>query len=205
MKGAAVRSRLLMLRRQLTAATTGHDLLERKLEVLLRETLRRAARRDRQRARAATRLAVARQRLADACTDAGRRALGAAALAQPETASLERRDRRLVGVTVPSLRGRFERFTPCYGPASTTASMDAAGAAFADTLPVLVRLAEQEMATAALTRALARTVRRLNALEKIVIPTLRREIYTVTDALEEEERDESVRRRHHMTRLRGRR
>src|SRR3990172_6179224 len=66
-KGAAVRSRLLMLRRQLTAATTGHDLLERKLEVLLREALRRAARRDRQRARAAPRLAVARQRLADAC------------------------------------------------------------------------------------------------------------------------------------------
>lgn len=203
MKGAAVRSRLLVLRRQLTAATTGHDLLERKLEVLLRETLRREARRDRQRDRVATRLSRARQCLAEALAEAGRHALDAAALAQPETVTIERRDRRLVGVTVPSLRGRFERFTPCYGPAGTTASIDDAGAAFADTLPALVRLAEHEMATRALRRALARTVRRLNALEQVVIPTLRREIHTVTDALEEEERDESVRRRHHMTRLRA--
>jgi vacuolar-type H+-ATPase subunit D/Vma8 len=42
---------------------------------------------------------------------------------------------------------------------------------------------------------LLKTVRRLKALERVVIPRLEREVREVAAALEEEERDESVRRK----------
>ena len=195
MIGAAVRSRLLELRRQRAAARRGQDLLEQKREVLLRELLRRSRLRSALRDRAAAQLAIARSRVREAETEVGRLTCAAAALAQPAVASVQRGTKTLLGIALPTLRGRFAPFRPRYGPGGTAASLDEAGGAFADTLPALVRLAEEDLAVRSLQRGFAQTVRRLNALEKTVLPQFDREIRTVTNALEEEERDEALRRR----------
>jgi V/A-type H+/Na+-transporting ATPase subunit D len=195
MTGAAVRSRLLELRRQRAAARRGQELLEQKREVLLREMLRRTRLRNEIRDRAGAELRSARLHLREAETELGRQTCASAALAQPAVASVERGTKALLGIALPTLRARFVPFRPRYGPGGTAESLDQAGRAFAEALPVLVRLAEEELAVRNLQRGFAQTVRRLNALEKVVLPRLDHEIRQVTSALEEEERDEGLRRK----------
>jgi len=195
MTGAAVRSRLVELRRQRGAARRGQELLEQKREVLLRELLRRTRLRDESRDRAVAALRGARVHLRDAETELGQQTCAAAALAQPAVASVERGTETLLGIALPTLRARFAPFRPRYGPGGTAESLDQAGKAFAEVLPVLVRLAKEELAVRNLQRGFAQTVRRLNAIEKVILPRLDHEIRQVSSALEEEERDEALRRK----------
>ncbi len=72
---------------------------------------------------------------------------------------------------------------------------DRAARAYADLVPLLVRLAQEELAVANLSEAINRTDRRWNALDRVLIPGLASEIRRVESALEEEARDEAVRGR----------
>ena len=204
MRGPAVRSRLIALRREREAALSGRELLERKREVLLRELQARTDLRDRQRVAAAEALREARCRLAEARVELGGASVDAATLAQPPALALERLETHVAGVALPLLRAARRAFTPAYGSAGTAASLDQAGAAFVAALPTVLALASAEAGVRALAAALARTVRLLNALDQIVVPELAREIRFVEDALDEEERDECVRRRRRVGRLEAR-
>lgn len=195
MTGPAVRSRLVVLRRDRDAARRGRELLEQKREVILREVMRRTVLRDQERERLRAALAEARRLLRVAQVELGRAAVDAAVLAQPETAVVERRECRLVGVSIPGLYGAFPPFRPYYAPGGTAESLDRAGEAFAALLPMLVRLAEEERAVDNLQRGLVKTSQRLNAIEQVVLPGLEREIRAVAGAIEEEDRDESFRRK----------
>jgi V/A-type H+-transporting ATPase subunit D len=199
-----VRSRLIALRREREAALGGRDLLERKREVLLRELQARADLRDRERAAAAEALREARRRLTEARVELSGAGVDAAALAQPAALPPERLAAHVAGVALPRLRARRRGFVPAYGPGGTASSLDQAGAAFVAALPSVLALASAEAAVRALAAALGRTVRLLNALDQIVVPELAREIRFVEDALEEDERDEYVRRRRQLGRLEAR-
>jgi V/A-type H+-transporting ATPase subunit D len=190
-----VRSRLIALRREREAAAGGRDLLERKREVLLRELQAHTCLRDRQRTLAAEALGEARARLADARVELGGAVVDAAALAQPPAPAVERLETRVAGVALPRLRAAPRAFAPAYGPGGTAASLDQAGAAFVAAVPPVLALASADAGVRALAAALARTVRLLNALDRIVLPEMGREIRFVEEALEEEERDERARRR----------
>jgi V/A-type H+-transporting ATPase subunit D len=195
MTGAAVRSRLLELRQERQAARSGRDLLDGKREAILRELLARVRRRDTVRHEATLAHEEADRALQEARVELGANSLDAAVLAQPITASVERQPWSVVGVPTPRLQGRLTPFKPHYGTAGTAATLDAAGERFSALLPRLITWAEEEEAVRNLQDGLKRTVRRLQALEKVVIPKLERDIREVTAALEEEERDEAFRRK----------
>ena len=204
MTGPAVRSRLLVLRRNRAAAERGRELLEQKHEVLLRELLRRQHVLEAVAAQVTAALTEARTLLRAAQIELGRAVIDAAVLAQRETAPVELRTRTLLGVALPGLRGQSPAFRPSYAPGGTAESLDRAGAAFAALLPRLARLAEEDVAVRNLQRGLAKTLRRLNALDKIVLPHLDGEIHAVTSALEEEERDEAFRHKRWLAAHRAR-
>jgi V/A-type H+/Na+-transporting ATPase subunit D len=191
---SAGRSRLLDLRRQIVTARDGRALLDRKREAILRAVTERAPRLDALRRSVAVALADARSRLADAQMALGRIAVDSAALAQPPMAAIEAAETSLVGVALPDARVAVDHFVPRYGPVAVSPELDRAGARFMSLVPELLDLAAQEASVRRLNRALLRTVRRLNALDMIVLPELARELRMVTSALEEEERDEAVRR-----------
>jgi V/A-type H+-transporting ATPase subunit D len=182
------------VRALLEGARRGHEVLERKRELLLGELRRRAAARAQARAELAERLGVARARLRAARIGLGGAAVDAAVLAQPATALVTWRPGALLGVPVPRVGLAAPAFAPAYGAAATSATLDEAGVAFAAALEPLARLAEHETAWHALRRGLSRCVRQLSALEKVVIPSLESELRFIATALEEEERDESLRR-----------
>jgi V/A-type H+-transporting ATPase subunit D len=101
-------------------------------------------------------------------------------------------------VHVPDLVVSTRPFRPVYGAASTSRSLDDAARAFHDLIPELLRLAVAEHAVSRLRMALRKTTKIVNALQKIVIPRVESEIRTTVDCIEEEERDESVRRKVRM-------
>jgi V/A-type H+/Na+-transporting ATPase subunit D len=195
MTGPAIRSRLHTLAADLRAARLGRDLLDDKREAILRTLSDRS----RQHAAAATRVeelwASAQRALLDACLEMGSDAVDAAALAQPVHATISWRAGSVVGVATPRLQESIGAFAAYYGAATTTASLDRAGLEFTLLVQALVRLAEAEEAVRNLRAALQKTVRRLEALEQLVIPELDREGRAVASALEEEERDDSIRAR----------
>jgi V/A-type H+-transporting ATPase subunit D len=195
MNGPAVRSRLLGLRRAASAAREGRELLDRKREILLRELHQRAGQRETREHATAASLGTSRALIREARVELGRDTVESAALAQPPAPPLERHDGTLVGVRLPRLAMASSVFGPRYGPGGTCESLDRAGLAYSRLLREVVLLAQEDAAVRNLQRAQARTVRLLNALDTNVIPGLEREIRRVESVLEDEERDESFRRR----------
>ncbi|HTO86709.1 MAG TPA: V-type ATP synthase subunit D [Thermoanaerobaculia bacterium] len=195
MSGAANRSRWLQLRAESQAARRGRDLLDEKREALVREIARRLTRREDAWRRAAASLAEARAALRDARTEVGRPALESAALGRAAQSPAGWRETSVFGIPVPALVSQPSPWRPAWGPGGSAAALDRAGAAFGKALPSVIELAQEELAVRALERGLAKTSHRINALERIILPGLAREIREVSSAIEEEERDEAFRRR----------
>ncbi len=195
MISSSSRSRLYELRRDLSAARRGADLLERKREVLLRETSRRATRLESMRIDVREQLAAARKRLRIAEVDLGSEGVAAAGLAQPLACTFDEHDVTVMGVHFREVRAHGCRYRPVYGPAATSASLDEAGAAFAALLPKLIEVAAEETAVARLHVAVRKATKIVNALQKFILPQLEQRIHTIVASIEEEERDEAVRRK----------
>lgn len=195
MIGSATRSRLFELRRDRAVAERSAELLDRKREVLLREIARRERLRAELRATVETQYAEARRRLAVARVELGLPAIEAAALAQPARYTITNRIASVMGVRIPQLSATVEPYRAFYGAAATSESLDECGAAFTELLPPLVALAQEETAVVRLSAAMRKTMKLLNALQKVVLPRIERDIRAIVEGIEEEERDEAVRHR----------
>lgn len=195
MIGSATRSRLFELRRDRGAAQRSGELLDRKREVLLREIARRERARKQLRDAVAAHYAEAHQRLRIARVELGMRGVEAAALAQPARHAIVHRDTSVMGVRIPQLSATIEPYRAFYGAAATTESLDECGAAFTELLPHVVALAQEEIAVARLSAAMKKTTKLLNALQKVVLPRIERDIRAIVDGIEEDERDDAIRRR----------
>jgi H(+)-transporting ATP synthase subunit D len=195
MIGSATRSRLFELRRDRSAAERSAELLDRKREVLLREIARRERLRDELRREVEARYASARLQLDLARVELGLRTIESAALAQPLLAGIAHLRTSVMGVGIPQLIATSQPYRACYGAAATAESLDESGAAFAALLPRVVALAQEETAIARLNAAMKKTTKLLNALQKVVLPRIEHQIRAIVDGIEEDDRDEGVRRR----------
>jgi V/A-type H+-transporting ATPase subunit D len=190
---AATRSRWLEVTRSRVSARRGRDLLDEKREVLVREVLGARRRRDAALEDASGRRREAAARLAEAEVEIGVDAVESAALAQGPAGGVSVSRRAVLGVALPSLTDEIGPLRIFYSPGGTSASLDAAAAAHHALAKSLVRLAQEDLTLAQLQRALARTVRRLHALEQVVLPDMDLEIAAIESSLEEESRDEAFR------------
>ena len=107
--------------------------------------------------------------------------------------TLEIQYRSIMGVELPHLPDRSPPPKPDYGFASTSSALDNAFIQFHQVKDLIRQLAEVETSIYRLAVAIRKTQKRANALEHIVIPDFDRTIRTITDALEEKEREEFVR------------
>jgi V/A-type H+-transporting ATPase subunit D len=192
---SAPRPHAQVLRRERQAARLGRDLLDDKREAILRALLERTPRLAEARRRAAAAAADAQRNIAAARLENGCRTVAAAALAQPVESSVDWRHGSVVGVPTPRLAGRVAAFTPRYGAAPVTAKLDRAGEDFFALVTLLIAFAEEDEAVRNLQSGLSKTIRRLRALEQVVIPGLDRHLRDAAVAAEEEERDDATRHR----------
>jgi V/A-type H+/Na+-transporting ATPase subunit D len=179
---------LLKLKKQVKFLEDGHDLLERKRELLTRLVYERIGAYRRLRETAEQALAAAYQALAITHLRLGNRGLHQAALGAQPALAVDILPRRALGVEYPAVTSERISLKPV-GLLGTDVSFDTTRDALADATVLLAQLAEVEIALHRLLEEQRKAQKRVNALKYNIIPRYRRTIHFIQSSLEEEERN----------------
>lgn len=185
---APTKSVLLALRRQLRFLVQGHEMLERKRELLTRVVHERLKQYRTLHRETADKLVDAYRWLAITQIRMGAHMLGQSALGLEPALAVQVLPRVSVGVEYPSVKVERLPLKPV-ALMGTDASFDEARAQFAELAARLGRLGEAETALWRLLTEQRKTQKRVNALKYNIIPTYRSRIRFIHSALEEEERN----------------
>ena len=107
--------------------------------------------------------------------------------------SLDIRWRSVMGVELPHIPDNSPPPKPEYSMVYTSSALDEAYIQFRKVKDLTRRMAEIETSIYRLAQAIKKSQKRANALKNIVIPGFDTTIRTITEALEEKEREEFVR------------
>ena len=182
---------LIAVKRTLTLAQLGFDLMDRKRNILIREMM------------GLIDTATALQSRIDVTFSEAYEALQSANITLgicreladnvPVDSSVNLRFRSVMGVELPSVSAKSEFAGVPYGFAFTDSAFDRAVVCFVSVKKLISEMAEVETAIYRLAFAIKKTQKRANALQNIIIPTLSGNVKFITEALEEKEREEFVR------------
>lgn len=199
----ATRSELLARRAQIALAVQGRDLLEEKRDALKREFTRLGATVLEAMETLEERCAEGRRVLSQAVAAEGPEAVGSAALAAAGSIEVGLHTRSVAGVAIvevdkpPVRRARTDRG---YSLGATSARVDRVAEAFEAQLDLLLDVVASELSLRRLAAEIARTTRRVNALDQVLIPRLEAERDAIATVLEERALEDRVR----LTRARAR-
>ncbi|HEX5201812.1 V-type ATP synthase subunit D [Paractinoplanes rhizophilus] len=194
----ATRSELLARRARIRLATQGGELLKERRGALIKEFDRLGASvlasielLDRQ-------IAGAGKLLGIAIAEEGREPLNSAAFAAEEGIGVTLHTRTVAGVPIVEIeKDEVERARTGrgYSLVATSARIDAVAERFESVLARLLEVAALELSVRRLADEIARTTRRMNALEHVVVPRLEAEQAHISLVLEERELEDRVRLR----------
>jgi V/A-type H+-transporting ATPase subunit D len=203
---SATRSELLARRARIRLAVQGSGLLKERRSALIKEFDRLGASVLKSMDLLDREIAGAGQLLGIAIAADGREALASAAFAAEEGIEVTLHTRSVAGVDIVEIeRGEVERARTGrgYSLVATSARIDAVAERFESVLGRLLDVAALELSVRRLADEIARTTRRMNALEHVVVPSLQAERARISLVLEEREREDRVRLRRGGTRTRG--
>lgn len=200
---APTQGNLVRLTRDLAMAQSGHGLLEQKRQILMMELVRFID--------SARKLQEDVSRVFDEAYGALQRAnisLGIDVVEDisesiPLTTDITVRLHSVMGVEIPDVDPLDATAAPNYSFHGSSAAMDAAFLKFRKVLALLAQLAEVETSVYRLAVQIRKTHRRVNALEKVVIPLAREDIRFISDVLEEGEREDFTRMKMAQKKNRG--
>jgi V/A-type H+-transporting ATPase subunit D len=179
---------LLRLKRQVTFLEAGHDLLERKRDLLTRLVYERIGQYRQLRKQAEEVLALAYRCLSVAQMRMGGRGIHQAALGVEPAVSIHILPRRSLGIEYPSVKAERNRIRPL-GLLGTDISFDTSREKLAEAAVLLARLGEVEIALHRLMEEQRKAQKLVNALKYNIIPRYERTIRFIQASLEEEERN----------------
>ncbi len=179
---------LLKLKKQVRFLEEGHDLLERKRELLTRLVYERIGEYRRLRQEAEAAVAEAYRCLSITHLRMGSRGINQAALGSELALRVDILPRRSLGVEYPAVSAERLPLKPV-GLLGTDASFDNTRSNLADLAVTLARLGEVEIALHRLMEEQRKAQKRVNALKYNIIPLYRRTIHFIQSSLEEEERN----------------
>ena len=190
---APTKSNLNAAKRSRILASTGYELMDRKRNILIRELMALIddARELQDRIDATFSEAYASMRMAEISMGGSARL---AADSVPIDDGFSLRSKSVMGVELPYVADKCsEPDGPPYGLAFTSSDLDDAYFKFREVKALICELAQTENSIYRLAYAIKKAQKRANALKNIVIPGLEDEIFRISDALEEKEREEFVR------------
>ncbi len=188
LKVPPTKSTLLSLKRQVRFLEDGHNLLERKRELLTRLVYQRLREYRELRDDAHAVLQTAYHWLSMAQLRMGSRALHQAALGVLPGLDLTILPRRSLGVEYPSVTGQLLSMNPV-GLLGTDPSFDETRKTFAEAALRLAKMGEVSMCLERLMTEQRKAQKRVNALRYNIIPRYRNTIRFIENLLEEEERN----------------
>lgn len=187
LRTAPTKSALLNLRKQVRFLEDGHELLERKRELLTRLVYQHIKEYQGKKHTAHDTLRGAYRWLSIAQLRMGDRNIAQASLGAPASTSMKVLPRRALGIQYPSVETAIVTPQPV-GLFGTDPSFDEARQGFAQSAVHLAELAAVEMALCRLISEQRKAQKRVNALKYNIIPSYKIVIKQITEALEEEER-----------------
>ena len=184
---------LILAKNSLALARQGYSLMDRKRNILIREltTLIDQAK-DIQKEIDVT-FREAYEALEQANIDLGINSVREAASTVPEETSLSVKYRSIMGTDIPLVRYEKKPVTLTYSLAGTSEALDNARIKFARVKDLTIRLSSVENSCYRLATNIRKTQKRANALTNIPIPSYEHLSKTISDALEEKDREEFTR------------
>jgi V/A-type H+-transporting ATPase subunit D len=198
---APTKTNLLKLRQELAFARLGHELLDQKRNILVLELLALVDQTVDFQERVVRALAEAYRTLQEAVMGMGKLKVATLASAVHISAEITLKQRRVMGVRLPVVETSFVEHPPYYSPMGTSFWIDGSINEFKQALQLMGRLAELKISIIRLATEVRKTIRKVNALEKIAIPELRSNVLFIQNRLEENERDMFVLMKMVKTRL----
>jgi V/A-type H+-transporting ATPase subunit D len=167
----------------------GHELLDQKRNILVLELLALVDQTVDFNERVARALAEAYRTLQEAVMGMGKLKVATLASAVNIAAEITLKQRRVMGVRLPVVETSFVEHPPYYSPMDTSFWIDGSINEFKQALQLMGRLAELKISIIRLAIEVRKTIRKVNALEKIAIPELQASVLFIQNRLEENERD----------------
>ena len=186
---APTKTNLLKLKSDLGFARQGYELLDQKRNILIIELLALVDQTVDYQSRVEQALATAYQTLREAVLDMGKLKVQYLTGAVNIRTDIKIRSRRVMGVNLPVIDTEFEERAPYYSPAGTSFWIDDSLQSFKEALQLLGKLSELKISVLRLANEVKKTIRKVNALEKIAIPDLQETVHYIQSRLEENERD----------------
>ena len=183
------KTNLIKLKQELQFARLGHELLDQKRNILIIELLTLVDQAVEFQDKVEKALAEAYRTLESAVLDMGKLKVVGLASAINIESTIRVRERRVMGVRLPVVDTSFKEFPPYFSPEGTSFWIDSSLSDFKEALTVMGRLAELKISIIRLASEVRKTIRKVNALEKIAIPDLEESVHYVQNRLEENDRD----------------
>jgi len=182
------KSNLLKLKRDLSFAQEGYELLEQKRQVLVSQLMAMVNEAIVAHEKMDAALREAYSALQNAIISDGKSTVKSMARAVRIESSIQIYTIRVMGVTIPKIEVEIEDDAPYYSAGNSSFWVDESIFRFKQILEAMGRFAELRVSLLRLAQEVRKTQRRVNALEKIAIPDYQETIKFISDSLEESER-----------------
>ncbi|MGE5308987.1 MAG: V-type ATP synthase subunit D [Deltaproteobacteria bacterium] len=186
---AATKTNLFKMRKSLELTREGYDLLDEKRRILLEELTALVDAVDRFQSETDDALRKAYDELDRAVVLMGRTKVEDISFSIDTRNSLTISHRRIMGVHIPVIALEVVEKAPYFRSFDTSLAVDETIRRFRDVMRLLASLAEKKIALLRIAAEVQKTIRKVNALEKIYIPYYQEAVKYIGDRLDEESRD----------------
>jgi len=183
------RTTLQKLKQDLSFASLGYDLLDQKRNILVMELLDLVDQTVDYQNLVDEALQAAYKSLEEAVLKMGKMKVFSLSSAVHIDADIDIRTRNIMGVSLPVVETNFQERSPYFSTSDTHFYIDSSIVHFKKALNIMGRFSELKISVMRLAAEVKKTIRKVNALEKIAIPEYRQAIKYIENRLEENERD----------------
>ncbi|MDD5194985.1 MAG: V-type ATP synthase subunit D [Candidatus Omnitrophica bacterium] len=186
---AATKTNLLKVKKSLSLTQEGYELLDEKRRILINEMTAVLHVVERLTRDLDSALRDAYAIVDKAIVVMGKKRLEELGLAVNIKYDLTIAHRRIMGVSIPIIDLKILEKPPYYSSLGVSFYVDEAIAKFRDVIVLIAKLAEKKLALLRLAKEVQKTIRKVNALEKIYLPYYREAVKFVSERLDEESRE----------------
>lgn len=184
---------LILAKNSLKLAQMGYGLMDRKRNILIRELMGLIEEAKGIQSEIDTVFTDAYRALQEANIELGIHYVQEIGYSVPVDDRVDIRARSIMGTEIPLVRHEERAMEPSYGFNNTTESLDLARQQFERVKELTLKLSMVENSAYRLANSIKKTQKRANALKNITIPRYQELTRTISNALEEKEREEFTR------------
>lgn len=194
LKAVPTKGNLIAAKNSLKLAKQGYNLMDKKRNILIRELMEMIENAKSIQYEIDETFRTAYECLETANIEMGITGVMEAAQAIPAEESVKIKVRSIMGTEIPYVEyDKSRNNAPVYAFLNSRESLDKARESFTKVKDLTIRLAMVENSAYRLAMNIKKTQKRTNALQNITIPATEAVIKTISDALEEKEREDFIR------------